>query len=477
MRTRKPSASSRRASSRAVGGSGSCRRRGRRFPARPSATQALAAPAATVSWKRAAISRAGVRREARDGRSTRGPVVSPKRHGYGSAGTGAGELLELDGGLPLVAHALADAEDRGHGVEQPAHPGRERRVELQALAHELPPCATAPASRRARGGPPRRATARGSPPRRPGAARVEVRQALESVEVAAQQLAAPERSVGAVPGAVEDERQRRALLAVLGETRGGVRVVVLDADELCFLLERPLRREVLRVEIVRDELGLDAEHREVEREIGAERACTPARSRGRRGGARGTPRPRRATQNVLLSSAPDGDDRLARYPEAAARRRVPARAADRERGTNDGVLAAAVDRPVVSEEGVGDPAQPRPRLVVLERDRLVGDIPARQHERTAEVGREQVVERRVREHDAEPRRPGRDRLGDRGTAPPPHEHDRPLARAEQYPTRRPRPRRARPARRSSARTASPRAACGRAASRRPPRSSASQARW
>ena len=91
------------------------------------------------------------------------------------------------------------------------------------------------------------------------------------VEVAAQQLAAPQRSVGAVARAVEDERERGPLLAVLGEARGGVGVVVLDADELRVLLERPFRREVLGVEIVRDDVGLHREHREVEREVAAER--------------------------------------------------------------------------------------------------------------------------------------------------------------------------------------------------------------
>ena len=121
---------------------------------------------------------------------------------------------------------------------------------------------------------------------------------------------------------------------------------------------------------------------------------------------------------MLFSSAPTATIERSPAGERQRQRRVPARAPDREGGANDGVLAAAVDRPVVCEEGVGDPAQPRPSLAVLERDRLVGDVPARQHERTADVGREQVVERRVREHDAEPRRARRDRRGDRGVVPP-----------------------------------------------------------
>ena len=81
-------------------------------------------------------------------------------------------------------------------------------------------------------------------------------QPLESVQVAAEELAAPQRPVRAVPGAVEDQRERRPRLAVLGEAGGRVGVVVLHADQLGVLLERPLRREVLRVEVVRDHAGL-----------------------------------------------------------------------------------------------------------------------------------------------------------------------------------------------------------------------------
>jgi len=60
---------------------------------------------------------------------------------------------------------------------------------------------------------------------------VEVREALERGQVAAEQLTAPERPVGAVPGSVEDEGKCGAGLAVLGEARRCVRVMVLDADE------------------------------------------------------------------------------------------------------------------------------------------------------------------------------------------------------------------------------------------------------
>ena len=96
--------------------------------------------------------------------------------------------------------------------------------------------------------------------------------ALERGQVAAQQLAAPERPVGPHPGPVEHDGERLAGLAVLGEARGGVGVVMLHLDERQPLLVRPTRRQVVGMEVAGDRGGLDAEHVEVEREVGAERA-------------------------------------------------------------------------------------------------------------------------------------------------------------------------------------------------------------
>ena len=53
--------------------------------------------------------------------------------------------------------------------------------------------------------------------------------ALERHEVADEDLSAPDRAVGAVARAVVDRSDGRALEAVLGEARGQMGVVVLDA--------------------------------------------------------------------------------------------------------------------------------------------------------------------------------------------------------------------------------------------------------
>ena len=212
-------------------------------------------------------------------------------------------------------------------------------------------------------------------------------EALELLEVAAQQLAAPERPVGSVARPVEDERERRPFLAVLGEAGRGVGVVMLDADELRVLLERPLGRQVLGMEVVRDDLGLDREHGEHELEIGAERTVGGLRVEIPEMG-----REERLTAACdaerRLQLGARCDDRPQRgHRQRQRRRRITPRPAHREGGANDRVLAATVDRPVMGQKGVGDPGEPPAGVVVVERDRLVGAVAARQHERARRARR------------------------------------------------------------------------------------------
>ena len=78
-------------------------------------------------------------------------------------------------------------------------------------------------------------------------------------------------------------------------------------------------------------------------------------------------------------------------------------------GPQHRVVRARVDRAVVEEHEVGDRSQPLERVGVLVGDRLVGDVAARHHERLADVGEQQVVQRRVRQQHAEVGRARRDR--------------------------------------------------------------------
>ena len=156
--------------------------------------------------------RATVRQIVVHGRDQVGACDHAARDGAGvrHGRLGAGQLLQLDRRLALVAHPLAHAQHRRSGVEQPAHARRERRVH----AEDGPQLR--PAGERHRP-PGRLEVGGGGAPRladRGGAARqrhrLEVGDTLEPLQVAAQELAAPERPVRAVAGAVEDERERRA---------------------------------------------------------------------------------------------------------------------------------------------------------------------------------------------------------------------------------------------------------------------------
>src|SRR4030095_15154441 len=83
---------------------------------------------------------------------------------------------------------------------------------------------------------------------------------------------APDRGVVPVSRPIEDQGQGRPGLTVLGDARGGVGVVVLDADRVGLLLERPAGGEVVRVEVVGDQLRAHPEHLEVELQVGSEGA-------------------------------------------------------------------------------------------------------------------------------------------------------------------------------------------------------------
>ena len=75
---------------------------------------------------------------------------------------------------------------------------------------------------------------------------------LEPVEVGEEELATPERAVGAVAEPVEREPEHRFGAAVLHHARGDVRVMVLHRHCGKVEVERELGRQVLRMEIVRD---------------------------------------------------------------------------------------------------------------------------------------------------------------------------------------------------------------------------------
>lgn len=85
----------------------------------------------------------------------------------------------------------------------------------------------------------------------------------------------------------------------------------------------------------------------------------------------------------------------------------------------------------MGEEGVRDPGEPGERVAVAVGDGLVGEVPAGEHVRAGEVGGEQVVDRRVRQHEAESAVARRDGSGHLGAGAAGQQHDRALGTGEQ----------------------------------------------
>ena len=218
--------------------------------------------------------------------------------------------------------------------------------------------------------------------------------AFEFAEVAGEDLASPDGAVGPVARAVEDRPHRLLGDAVLRQARRQMRVVVLDRDGFDALArERVTGRQVVGMEVVGDDLGLDREQSPEMVDpaaIGLERlevlqvshVGTDPRA-GALGDAEG-----------VLELGPAAEDRTRGCERQRDRRGcVAARAPDQHwRLTNGpvqrshhGVVGARLDRPVVDQQRIRDLRQPCAGIRVDVGDRLVGEVARRHHQRLVRV--------------------------------------------------------------------------------------------
>ena len=346
------------------------------------------------------------------------------------------QRLELHRRLPLVERALPHAEHRRGRVEEPAHRARQRRVERARDLRRRRSPAPAPGSprnasakcsahcrreRQVAGA--RRATAGGSPRRRPGSGRVpELRDPLVARQVGHQDLGAPHAAVVAVAGAVERDAEHPLRHAVLGHHRRDVRVVVLHHDRTPAPPPRRRRvREIGGVHVAHDDLGRDAgrarfwcaqrrpevlerlevvEVADVLADVGGravderERVLEMRPDREQRHRARDWERTAAAARSRAHAGGTPARRRSSRRTESSTRAAIPrscrrkASAMSPSRSSASSALAAigsSLRLPLVMTSG---------RAVALE---------------------QQMVQRRVGEHHADPAEPGRDAGGDRRT--------------------------------------------------------------
>ena len=253
------------------------------------------------------------------------------------------------------------------------------------------------------------------PPRplhREGAARhrraTEAREPAVADEVRGQDLAAPQRPVVAHPQAVVGDADERLRDAVLGRARGDVCVVMLDRDPPPGRESghRVLGGQVLGVEVVSDDLGLQGQQPlQVRQPVGE----GPVRGQVLQVAVvRRDVGPAPAGQGEgVLQLGPHRQERPLRRDRQRQRLRGVAAPAPDDRGPPrhdpaDGVVVAGPDLAVVDEERVGKPGQALRRVGVVGGQRLVGEVAGRQHERPADGGQQQVVERGVGQEDAQP---------------------------------------------------------------------------
>ena len=227
--------------------------------------------------------------------------------------------------------------------------------------------------RRRRGRAPRRptpppcATAPGWRPRRRASARGEVAHPLEAGEVGHEELAAPQRAVGAVAEAVEREAEHRracgrARPCTRPRGRGGAAPPSVGRSSST----ASLRRQVLGVQVVGDDLGRDPV--EVGRG-GRWPAGTSGRWRGapgrRCGGSARRSRPWPRDRALQLGAHGQHLARRRRTAAGGARARSPASgaaaAAAPGAGPHHRVVAADVDGPVVGEQAVDERPEPARR--------------------------------------------------------------------------------------------------------------------
>ena len=117
-------------------------------------------------------------------------------------------------------------------------------------------------------------------------------------------------------------------------------------------------------------------------------------------------------------------------------RHVAARAANQLRRTihhrRNRVVAALQNRPVVHQKHIRNGSQPRARLVVVNRNRLLAQVGGCHHQRIhARIGQQQMLQRRVGQKHAQPRNSRRNRRCNAIPTQRARQHDRPRRRLQQ----------------------------------------------
>jgi len=377
--------------------------------------------------------------EGRPGRAGVGPferVVSPRI-------TSVDRELQLHRRLALISHALPEPGEGSHGIEEAADARGGRGVDA-ALQHAAQRAALHRRQVTNRREvllleglrPLHREQHRGSrAPRLPDrlvAARKAKRpkggDAPDAVGGDREELAAPDRAIEPVPGAIPGDAERGRRQVVLGHAAEHVSHVVLNLDDSWQLAAGSWQRiaQSRRLARCRHRLRAQAPGVDGRGVVGVGVAGDNRRAdvvdplqRGRHlleGGQRfgrlqvpdvlADERllPNRQGDRVLELRA-DGQHLRPVSRNLDRHRRVSARPPDHQfapqHDAQHRIVGVARDRTVVHEEHVRQPLQPRESLPLVGADRLVRPVAAGRHDRPPQVRQQQVVQGCVGKHDAQ----------------------------------------------------------------------------
>ncbi|ARX88629.1 hypothetical protein SMD44_08116 [Streptomyces alboflavus] len=345
-----------------------------------------------------------------------------QRHRVIPACKGCGGLQGY-GCLALVTGGVDESEKARGGVEQPPGAGGARAVDL-ALHHGPYHLGVAPVEppeesvggllKRGRAerfrpedmpeghpaGMPHRGLAAGQ--RRGG----EAPHAPTAGQVGDEHLPAPQRAVVPETESVVGDADERPAHPVLGGARGHVGVMVLHRDAGHGLLQGPAGGQISGVQVVcdgaRDDPGESAQVRIClpERLVrGRVRQISVVRAdvgHARVGEGEGVLRLRARARERYGCGRMERQGRGGQAAGAAHGERKPACDGDH------GVVVAGADRPVVGEEAVGHAFQGAMGISVVDGDGLVGEVAAGDHERSAELVQQQVMQASGGQEQAEP---------------------------------------------------------------------------
>ena len=235
--------------------------------------------------------------------------------------------------------------------------------------------------------------------------RQEMQRAFKATRFDAQKLTTPGTVIDAKTGAVPGHRQTRRLDTVLGHTGKRMGVMMLYSQGIPAELVRQSGRTVIRVQVMDYRPGFCI----------VESAQTLHRlSMGGAGGGRIEITNMRAQKYPFTHGQGDGVLEMPAHPQHRVfetvvyhhrQGRVTTRATQQgwppTHQTNDRIVAAAENRPVVNEKHIGDTAERIDGFTLVSTNGFVDPVTAGGNDGKAQFGHQQVVQGRTGQHNAE----------------------------------------------------------------------------